>query len=315
LSSSVIVPLAGGVRPLMPSGRVMEPTLGPSPPKPSLSVTGMVTGVSTLVVAASSTASGRSLTVNDLVAVQPVLVSVKVKVTVPALTPVTTPALVTVATAVLLLVQVPPVLGVTLAVLPTFTAVAPPSVGRALTVKDTVAVQPVLVWVKVKVIVPALTPVTTPALVTVATALLLLAQVPPVLGVTFAVLPTHTAVAPPKAGTSLTVKDLVAAQPVLVSVNVKVTVPALTPVTTPALVTVATALLLLAQVPPVFGVTLAVLPTQTSVAPPVTGAPGTVVITTFVLEGEVQLFEFVTVNVYVAPAGRPVTVKLVPVPV
>lgn len=51
--------------------------------------------------------------------------------------------------------------------------------------------------------------------------------------------------------------------------NVSVTDPALTPVTTPALVTVAMALLLLLQVPPVAGVTLAVLPGQTVVAPPV----------------------------------------------
>ena len=85
--------------------------------------------------------------------------------------------------------------------------------------------------------------------------------------------------------------------------------------TTPALVTVAIVLLLLVQVPPVFGVTLAVLPTHTTVAPPNTGAPGTALITTFALAGDVQLLALVTVKVYVAPAGRPVTVKLVPLPV
>lgn len=50
------------------------------------------------------------------------------------------------------------------------------------------------------------------------------------------------------------VKFLVLLQPVVEFVKVKVTVPALTPVTTPAFVTVAMAVLLLLQVPPVFGV-------------------------------------------------------------
>jgi hypothetical protein len=98
-------------------------------------------------------------------------------------------------------------------------------------------------------------------------------------------------------GKALTVKLLVEEQPVAVSVKVKVTVPALTPVTTPAFVTVATAVLLLVQVPPVFGVTFAVLPTQTSVAPPKIGAPGTTLMTTSALAAEVQLFALVTVKV------------------
>lgn len=50
--------------------------------------------------------------------IQPVAVSVKVNVAVPAETPVTTPALVTVAIAGLLLSQVPPVVGDTLEVVP-----------------------------------------------------------------------------------------------------------------------------------------------------------------------------------------------------
>ena len=74
---------------------------------------------------------GKAFTVNDLVLEQPVAVSVNVKVTIPALTPVTTPALVTVAMDVPLLHQVPPVAGVTLAVEPTHTLVAPPKVGLA----------------------------------------------------------------------------------------------------------------------------------------------------------------------------------------
>jgi hypothetical protein len=48
--------------------------------------------------------------------------------------------------------------------------------------------------------VPALTPVTRPALVTVATPVLLLPHVPPLFGVTLAVNPTHTLVAPPRTG-------------------------------------------------------------------------------------------------------------------
>jgi hypothetical protein len=78
-------------------------------------------------------ALGNAFTVILLVDTQPVLVSVKVKVTVPAATPVTNPTLVIVAIPVLELVHVPPVLGVTFAVLPTHTDVAPPNTGRAFT--------------------------------------------------------------------------------------------------------------------------------------------------------------------------------------
>jgi hypothetical protein len=53
-----------------------------------------------------------------------------------------------------------------------------------------------VVFVKVKVGAPAATPVTTPALVTVAKAVLLLAHVPPVVGDKLVVTPTHIAVAP-----------------------------------------------------------------------------------------------------------------------
>ena len=65
--------------------------------------------------------------------------------------------------------------------------------GIALTVTDGVATElhPVEVFVKIKVAVPPETPVTTPAFVTVATALLLLAQVPPVVGESVVVEPTH----------------------------------------------------------------------------------------------------------------------------
>jgi hypothetical protein len=74
-------------------------------------------------------AVGFAFTVKLLLDVQPVAVSVKVKVTVPALMPDTTPAFDTVAMALLLLTHVPPVVGVTVAELPTHTTSAPPNTG------------------------------------------------------------------------------------------------------------------------------------------------------------------------------------------
>ena len=65
--------------------------------------------------------------------------------------------------------------------------------GIALTVTDGVATElhPLVEFVKIKVADPAEIPVTTPALETVATALLLLAQVPPVVGDSVVVAPIH----------------------------------------------------------------------------------------------------------------------------
>jgi hypothetical protein len=63
-----------------------------------------------------------------------------------------------------------------------------------------VLLHPSDVLVYVKVTLPAETPVTTPALVTVTTALLLLDQLPLVEGVTLAVEPTHSAEEPPVTG-------------------------------------------------------------------------------------------------------------------
>ena len=78
---------------------------------------------------------------------------------------------------------------------------------------------------------------------------------------------------------------------------------------------VATPVLLLVQVPPVVGVKVTVLPLQTVVGPPIVGAVGTAPITTLELATEVHPLTFVTVNVYVAPAGKPVIVVVVPDPV
>lgn len=104
-------------------------------------------------------------------------------------------------------------------------------------------------------------------------------------------------------------------QPSDVLVYVKVTLPAETPVTTPALDTVATPLLLLVHDPNEFGVTFVVRPVHPDVAPPITGGKIGALMVTFAEDGETQLFRFVTVKVYIVDAGRPVTVKLVPVPV
>jgi hypothetical protein len=174
----------------------------------------------------------------------------------------------------LLLAQVPPVVGVRAEVPFTQMVLRPVrvAVGNAFTVIAAVGVemQPA-VLVKVKVAVPFETPVTTPALVTVAIAVLLLAQVPPVVGESAEVDPTQIAFVPliVAIGNAFMVMAAVGAelQSVLVFVKIKVADPSDTPVTTPAAVTVATAVLLLAHVPPVVGERVVVEPAQIAVAP------------------------------------------------
>ena len=97
----------------------------------------------------------------------------------------TTPAEVTDATEVLLLTHVPPVVGDKVVVDPIHIELLPVmlTVGNGLTVTAVVVLlQLVVDEVKVNVADPAATPVTTPAEVTVATDVLLLTQVPPVVG-------------------------------------------------------------------------------------------------------------------------------------
>jgi hypothetical protein len=131
---------------------------------------------------------------------------------------------------------------------------------------EVTALHPVLLFVKVKVTpLPAAIPFTSPALVTVATNELLLAHVPPFVGVTLVVAPTQIAdVAKLTTGNAFTVNaEVVALHPVMLLVKVKVTpLPAAMPETSPASVTVATDGLLLVHVPPLDGVTLVVAPTQ-----------------------------------------------------
>jgi hypothetical protein len=125
---------------------------------------------------------------DEVVFVQPVAVSVKVNVTVPAATPVTTPALVTVATFVFELVHVPPVVGVKAPGVPIQTLAGAVTIGTGFTVNaDVVLEHPVEVnvYVNVAVFCVATTVgvVMTPSFVICATAVLLLAQVPRVDGV------------------------------------------------------------------------------------------------------------------------------------
>ena len=117
----------------------------------------------------------------------------------------------------------------------------------------------------VNVALPAPTPVTTPAFVTVAIEVLLLVHVPPVVGDNVMVEPAHIEVAGAvTTGRELTVTaEVVELQPVVLLVNVKVTDPAATPVTVLPL-TVAFVGSLLTHVPPVAGVNVIVLPIHTA---------------------------------------------------
>ena len=102
------------------------------------------------------------------------------------------------------------------------------TVGLAIIVIALVAfdTQPVAVFVNVKVAVPADIPVTNPAFVTVAIPLLLLIHVPPVVGESVVVEPTHTDDAPVILTEGLAIMVTVAVgldtQPVLVFVKLTV---------------------------------------------------------------------------------------------
>ena len=200
---------------------------------------------------------------------------VNVKVTEPAATAVTTPALVTVASAGLVLDHVPPETGERLVVSPTQMTLSPVilTIGNGLTV--TVAVLALqfgaAFLVKVKYTEPSASAVTTPLLVTLAMVELLLAQVPPDVGVRLVVVPTQRVVGPVTltTGRALIVTPAVAmdTQPVVVLVKVNVTVPTATPVTTPSFATVAMAGSLLDQVPPDVGDKVVVDPIQILLEP------------------------------------------------
>ena len=179
-----------------------------------------------VIVALSHTAVGPvivgwAFTVTVTVALHPLLL-VYVMVVVPAPTPVTTPALLMVATAVLEEVQGVVAAGVPdpfrVMVAPIHTAVGPVIVGLALTVIVVVVEHPLLL-VKVIVTVPAATPVTTPALLTVAMPVLEEAQGFTAAGVPepdkLIVDPTQTGAAPEMTGTTFTVMVVVVEHPLL----------------------------------------------------------------------------------------------------
>jgi len=117
---------------------------------------------------------------------QPVPESRNIKLTLPSEIPVTRPVLSTVATDGLVLDQVPPLLGISWVSVPIQIEVSPSinTISFPLTVMLSVGSE--WQWVrastKTNETLPALTPVTTPALVTVARALLELIQLPPVIG-------------------------------------------------------------------------------------------------------------------------------------
>ena len=217
---------------------------------------------------------GKTFTVTAVVVLlQLVVDEVNVKVALPAVKPVTIPPALTDATAGLLLTHVPPVVGESVVVAPMQIELLPVmlTVGKALTVTAVVVLlQLVVDEVNVKVADPAATPVTTPAEVTVANDVLLLTHVPPVVGDNVVVAPMQIELLPVMltAGKALTVTvPVVLLQLVVADVNVKVADPAATPVTTPAEVTVATAGLLLTQVPPVVGDNVVVAPMQIELLP------------------------------------------------
>jgi len=168
-------------------------------------------------------AVGSSITViADVELMQPVAVSIKVKVAVPAVSPVINPELLMDATKGLLLTHVPPIPGLAVIVAPAHNVDdGIVTVGSVFTVTVAeVLLQPVAVCVKVNETVPADTPVINPVLSIVATAGLLLTQVPPDPGLAVMVAPIHTIVDwVLTTGNAFTVTlDVVLLQPVAVSV-------------------------------------------------------------------------------------------------
>lgn len=204
----------------------------------------------------------------------PVEVCVHRNETLPGAKPVTKPELLIVAIEVLLDCHVPPELGSNVVVVSTQIVSGPVRVvvGLAVTVTLSVSeVHPVEVSVNTNRPIPAEIPVTKPALVTVAIVGFTAVHVPPVVGDSVVVDPIHTAAVPVivTVGLGLTVTGpVVLVQPVAVFVKVKVAVPVDIAVTTPVVAfTVATAGLLLCQVPPVFGVSVVVFPIHIADAP------------------------------------------------
>src|SRR5690606_11475511 len=159
-------------------------------------------------------------------------------------------------------------------------------------IEGVVELQPVAVFVNVKVTLPGLIPVITPPFVMVAIALLLLVQVPPVVGDNVWLSFTQISLLLGKlvmlGNALITTLLVVLGHEVDALVKVNVTLPGATGVMTPALVTVATAGLLLTQVPPVFGVKLPVSPIQICAGAVTVGAGCTVTVIVLLCLGSTQ---------------------------
>jgi hypothetical protein len=193
-----------------------------------------------------------------------------------------------------LLNQVPPVVGESVIELPTQTDAPAETTGAALIVTDEVVLlHPEAVSLNVNVTLPAATPVTSPALFTVALVGSLLVHVPPEVGDKVMLLPIHTEEAAETTGAAFIVtEEVVLLHVVAVDVNVNVTLPEATPVTRPAFVTVAFVISLLVHVPPVVGDKVMLLPTQTEGPADTTGRA-------LIVTAEVVLLHPVAVSVNV----------------
>jgi hypothetical protein len=197
----------------------------------------------------------------------------------------TTPKFVTVATALLLLVHVPPVVGDNVVVPLTQITLGPVMfpTGQELIITARVGndIHPPIL-VKVKVADPTDNPVTIPSLLTLAILVLLLDQVPPVVGDNLVVPFMQIEFAPVilTVGAALTVTAEVgneAHPPALV--KIKVADPGDIPLTTPELLTLAITELLLDHVPPVVGDSTVVELIQITLGPVTfTAAPALTVI-------------------------------------
>jgi hypothetical protein len=158
-------------------------------------------------------------TVNDVAAHEPIVFEYII-VSVPALTPLTTPELFIIAMLVFLLLHAPPdIVSLNVSVELLHSIVLPliaPADGVLVTVITTLATadpqERLILYFIVSV--PGVTPVTMPVLLTVATPVFVLLQVPPVpVSLSVAVLPAHKTLVPVIAGTPATFTVSVALQP------------------------------------------------------------------------------------------------------
>jgi hypothetical protein len=243
---------------------------------------------------------GVLVTVATIVREQPVVAVYTIPV-VPVATPVTTPVPLTVAVDGLALFQVPPVgLPASATVLPAHITGVPAMVGRAITVTTAVLRQPPA-SVYDMVVVPALTPVTTPLVLMVAVPVAELVQVPPVVALPrLVVLPMQVVSVPVIGVIEPTVNTALLVQPV-VAVTEMVVVPAVRAVTTPVAEIVATdGVELLHDDAAGLLATLAVVPPHADSVPPMVGVALIVTIIDFVQPvGAVY-------TTFVVPATRPV---------